>query len=166
MRRLSLSTILIAINVGVLLLAIAGVAIAAVQLLQGLADDQALARVAQATVIARQEIDNEHNEVLRSAQLLAERPTLRRLLDEQNTSALTTFLEQFQQTSQLDGTAVWRDGAIVASSGTAINWDVVWDAREPQEPRLLTQENAVQPLIMAAWSSLPDQPNALVFVAQ
>ena len=80
MRRPRLSTLLVIINVGVLLLAVAGVAVAAASLLQQFADEQALARVAQASATARQELTRAGEDALISARLLGERPTLLRLL--------------------------------------------------------------------------------------
>lgn len=118
MRHLRLSTLLAVLNVGLLLLAVTGVAIAAARLLQQLADEQALARTSQAAILARQQIDSEPAAMVTSAQLLSERPTLRRLLQERNTSELTTFLSQFQQTSHLDGAVVLDQGNIFAQAST------------------------------------------------
>src|SRR4051794_35241482 len=101
MQRLRLSTLLILINVGLLLLAVSGVAIAAARLLQQLADEQALARVTQAGLTARTGIDRAGAGAQTAARLLAERPTLLRLLQQDDTAALTPFLAQFQHTSQL-----------------------------------------------------------------
>src|SRR6478672_5738947 len=103
MHRLRLSTLLILLNVGLLLLAVAGVAVAAGRLLQRLADEQALARVAQASLTARAEIDRAGAGALTAARLLAERPTLLRLLQQNDTTDLTPFLAQFQHTSELGG---------------------------------------------------------------
>ena len=129
LRRLRLGTLLIGFNVGLLLLAVAGVAYAASALLQQLADDQALARAAQAGLSAQNAIAQAGREVLSDTQLLGERPTLRRLLNEDNRDALTAFLAQFGQTSLLDGSAVLRDGAVVASGGTPIDWESLWAGR-------------------------------------
>jgi PAS domain-containing protein len=166
MRRLSLSTILVALNVGALLVAVIGVAVVATQLLQRLGDDQALARVAQAGVIARRDVENEHAAVLMSAQLLAERPTLQRLLDQNDSAALTKFLDQFQQTSQLDGCSTWVGDRLIASSGASWDWDALWNARQLTEPRLLLVDQAGQGLILAAWSTLPTHPDRAVLVVR
>ena len=72
MHRLRLSTVLIVVNAGLLLLAVAGVAYAAAGLLQRFADEQALARVAQASLTARQEIGRAGDDALTSARLLSE----------------------------------------------------------------------------------------------
>jgi len=128
MRRLRLSTLLITINVGLLLLAVTGLAVVAVRLLRQLADDQALARVEQAGGSARNAVGLSGHEILSEARLLAERPTLLRLLQANDTEALTAFLTQFQQTSELDGGAVILDDHVVAQSGATLEWSAVWAA--------------------------------------
>src|SRR3954447_11630820 len=125
MHRPRLSSLLILINVGLLLLAVAGVAVAAARLLQQLADEQALARVTQAGLTARAEIDRAGEGGLTAARLLAERPTLLRLLQQGDTAALAPFLAQFQRTSELGGSAVLRDGRVVASSGAHLPWETI-----------------------------------------
>jgi hypothetical protein len=93
MGRRRFSTILIGINVGLVLLAVAGVALAASWLLQQLADEHGLARVTQAAAVAHREILGAGEDAAVTAQLLAERPTLRRLLQENDRPALEAFLE-------------------------------------------------------------------------
>ena len=128
MRRLRLSTLLVIVNVGLLLLAVAGVAVAAARLLERLADEQALARVTQAGATARQEIARAGESGLVAARLLGERPTLLRLLQAGDTAGLAAFLEQFGRTSRLGGCAVLRDGRVVASSGAG------WRGRRSRPP--------------------------------
>lgn len=122
MRRFRLSTLLIALNVGLLLLAVGGVAIVAVRLLERFADEQALARVSQAAAIAEQQLGDTTAATRTSAQLLAERPTLRRLIEQRDIDGMAAFLDQFQRTSQLDATAVVRDGTVIAASDAALPW--------------------------------------------
>src|SRR6185295_14355846 len=125
MARLRLSTLLVMINVGLLLLAVAGVAIVAVRLLGRLADEQALARVEQAGATAQQAVDHAGDGALSSARLLAERPTLLRLLLAGDAPSLVPFLEQFGRTSQLDGCAVLVDGRVVARGGVDLPWEQI-----------------------------------------
>ena len=73
-------------------------------------------------MLARQEIDSAAEAIVTSAQLLGERPTLRRLLLEHDTSSLSAFLARFQETSQLDGAAVLDKGRVIAQSGAALPW--------------------------------------------
>src|SRR5215210_240753 len=106
MRRLRLSTLLVTLNAGLLLVAVAGLALVAVRLLRQLSDDQALARVEQAGLSAANALGHAGTDTAGTAQLLAGRPTLLRLLQASDYEALGTFLTQFQSTSGLSGTAV------------------------------------------------------------
>ena len=149
MRRPRLSTLLVIINVGVLLLAVAGVAVAAASLLQRFADEQALARVGQASATARQELTRAGEDALISARLLGERPTLLRLLQANQINELADFLAQFQQTSQLDGCAVLRDGQVVAASGAELPW-LALAAQPPGDDRLLYRAAPADALLQGA----------------
>lgn len=122
MFRLRLSTLLVLINVSLILLAVTGMSGAAVQLLRQLADEQALARVAQAGQSAHQELDASRGTLLTTARLLAERPTLLRLLRTNQLEEMSAFLGRFRQTSGLGGCAVLRDGRLVMQSGMAMDW--------------------------------------------
>jgi signal transduction histidine kinase len=164
LRRLRLSTLLIGINVGLLLLAVAGVAVAAVSLLGRLADDQALARVMQAGASAQRAIAQAGDEVAADTQLLAERPTLRRLLDERDAAALAAFLAQFQHTSQLDGAAILLDGQVFAQSGAPLAWDRLLADHAPTG-EFIAPQKAGQPLILGAIASVTDLPGASVVTA-
>ena len=164
MARLRLSTLLVVINVGLLLLAVAGVAVAAVSLLGRLADEQALARVTQAGITAQQAISRAGESALTSARLLSERPTLARLLRERDTTSLAPFLEQFGRTSKLDSCAVLLGGQVVARSGAALPWEQIVASAQPEE-RFLYSQGAGQPLVLGAWGNVPDQPNGRVVVA-
>ena len=164
MRRPSLSTLLVAVNAGLLLLAVAGVAFAAAGLLQQFADEQALARVAQTSLTARQEIGRAGEDALTSARLLSERPTLLRLLQTDDVTGLTAFLAQFQRTSQLGGCAVLRDGHVIASSGAALPWATI--AGLPHDPdRFLYRSAPAQPLALGARADILGQDGAQVLVA-
>ncbi|HLF28284.1 MAG TPA: ATP-binding protein [Anaerolineae bacterium] len=165
LRRLSLSTLLVGINVGLLLLAGAVIAFVAVSLLQQLADDQALARVEQAGVSARNAVGQTGEEVLADAQLLSERPTLRRLLEAGAAPSLDDFLSQFQQTSQLDGTAVLLDDRVFARSGAALPWAAIWaEHRQDNSYFFFHLEDGAQ-LVMLAQAGVPAVSGAAVVTA-
>lgn len=161
MRAVRLSSLLVAVNVGLLLLAVAGVAIAAVRLLRQSADAQALARVEQAALIARKEIESTSDATLTSAQLLGERPTLGRLLVD-DPAGVAAFLTQFQQTSQLDGAAVVRGGALIAGSGTVPPPAALPGAGGPQQ--LLYAPGAGQPIQLIALEPVATLPEYTVLV--
>ncbi|HEX9370807.1 MAG TPA: ATP-binding protein [Roseiflexaceae bacterium] len=163
MRRPRLSTLLIVINVGLLLLAVAGVAVVAARLLEQLADEQTLARVTQAGMTARQEIDRVGDDALTAARLLAERPTLLRLLQADDVASLTPFLAQFQRTSQLDAGAVLRDGRVIAGSGADLPWAAI--AHSLASDRFLYRQDERAPLTLGARADIPALPGAQVLVA-
>ena len=162
MRRVRLSTLLVGMNVGLLLLAVAGVVVVAVRLLQQLADEQSLARVAQAGLIARQQINDTSDSVVTSAELLSERPTLRRLIEQNDQVAMIAFLAQFQETSQLDGIAVLRDGVVLVQSG------IVPPATElsADNLRFVIPDELNQPLLLGARAQIDGLADTAVVVVK
>src|SRR5579863_2926948 len=106
MRRLSLSSLLIALNAGLVLVAVVGVAAGAVRVLRQLADRQALARADLAAQIAATAIDRTGERVLASARLLADRPAVGRILSAGDHTGLDAWLERFRRTSDLTGCAL------------------------------------------------------------
>jgi signal transduction histidine kinase len=163
-RRLPLTSLLIVINAGLLLLAAGGVALFARGLLQQLADEQALARVSDAGTVARQLVLRAEDDALVSAQLLAERPTLQRLAAAGDGAALAAFLAQFQQTAHLDATAVVVDGRVLAGSGdTDLRLQIA-----PLGADAPSGENAGSALSASgsirAWARVVGQPGTLVAV--
>ncbi len=165
MNRLRLTTLLIGLNVGLLLAAVAGVAYVAATLLRQTADEQALARVAQAASGARNAILRSGDDLQAKAQLLAERPTLSRLLLENDSLALTPFLNQFQQTSQLSGCAVLTGGRAVAECGAALPWEALWAAHHQSPDFFFYRNGEAGPLVLGAWSAIPTVPDGSVMVA-
>jgi signal transduction histidine kinase/HAMP domain-containing protein len=111
MRRLSLSSLLIALNAGLVLVAVAGMVAGAARVLRQLADRQALARTdlaAQSAVLA---IERAGDRVLASARLLADRPAVGQILSAGDRAGLDAWLERFRRTSDLTGCALFAGGA-------------------------------------------------------
>lgn len=117
MRRTRLSTLLIGVNAGLVLLAVVCVVFTAMGLLRRLADQQALARVELAGKAALEAVERSAEDVHTSARLLGERPTVGRLLRERNAAGLAAFLDRFRQTSRLTGCAVLVGGRPFARAG-------------------------------------------------
>jgi len=160
-----LSTLLVSINVGLLLLAVTCVTLVAATLLQQLADEQALARVTQAGSTAQKAVAQAGEEVLSDAQLLGERPTLRRLLDAGDRAPVDTFLSQFQQTSQLSGSAVILGDKVFAESGATIPWGRLWIDHRDSGGYFIHQPDDGTSSIMGAWSPVQSRPDAFVMTA-
>src|SRR5689334_13717056 len=155
MRRIQLSTLLIGINVALLLVTIGGVAFAAVRLLNQLADEQAITRVSQAGVSAQAVIGRSADDTLTAAQVLAERPTLKHYLDVWDTTALATYLTQYQQSSHIDGCAVLVQGHLVARGGMSLPWESIWRTAHPVAGHFLEVETPNAPMMLGAWAPVP-----------
>jgi signal transduction histidine kinase len=125
MRRLSFGTLLIGLNAGLVLLAVIGVAVPALGLIERFADEQGLARVNLAGAAAQEAVERSARDVRTSAHLLAERPTVKRLVEGGDAAGLAAFLDRFRRTSSLSGVAIFSKGELVAAGGAPIPWDAV-----------------------------------------
>jgi signal transduction histidine kinase len=83
-------------------------------------DAQARSQVEAAALLARASIERAGSELVSTARLLAERPTLQRFVQDEDAAALTAFLERFARTGELRACMVVRDGQIWASSATEL----------------------------------------------
>ena len=125
MRRLSFGTLLISLNAGLVLLAVIGVAVPALGLIERFADEQGLARVNLAGAAAQEAVERSARDVRTSAHLLAERPTVKRLVEGGDAAGLAAFLDRFRRTSSLSGVAIFSKGKLVAAGGAPIPWGAV-----------------------------------------
>ncbi|HEV3459447.1 MAG TPA: hypothetical protein VHG32_23095, partial [Thermoanaerobaculia bacterium] len=131
MRRLSLSSLLIALNAGLVLVAVAGLAAGAVRVLRQLADRQALARADLAALSAVAAIERAGDRALASARLLADRPAVGRILSAGDRAAVDAWLERFRRTSDLTGCALFSGadsgggGRLLASAGPPLPWEAL-----------------------------------------
>lgn len=164
MRRLSLGTLLTALNVGLVAAAVVCVVAAAAGLLGRLADEQALARVSLAGSGAVRSIERSGADLMTSAHLLAERPTLGRLLKEDNAPALRDFLARYRRTSHVSGCAVFTGGSAFARDG-ALPWDEIARLPRDADDPFVLRPGAEGPLILGAWSAVPSLPQTQVAVA-
>ncbi|HEX4497540.1 MAG TPA: ATP-binding protein [Thermoanaerobaculia bacterium] len=124
MRRTSLGTLLIGLNAGLVLLAVIGVVAAATGLIERFADEQGIARVNLAGAAAEEAVGRSARDVRTSAHLLAERPTVKRLVEGGDAAGLAAFLDRFRRTSALSGVAIFTRGGRVAA-GSPVAWEAV-----------------------------------------
>src|SRR5579864_551358 len=137
MRRLSLSSLLMALNAGLVLVAVVGTAAGAVRVLRQLADRQALARADLAAQSAALAIERAGDRALASARLLADRPAVGRILSAGDRAGLDAWLERFRLTSDLTGCALYAGGGggrLLASAGPPLPWE---ELRRPEGGRSL-----------------------------
>ncbi|HKV07976.1 MAG TPA: HAMP domain-containing protein, partial [Thermoanaerobaculia bacterium] len=150
MRRVSFGTLLIGLNTGLVLLAVVAVAFAALGLLERFANEQALARVSLAGAGAQEAVERSARDVLTSANLLSERPTVGRLLREGDASGLAAFLDRFRSTSRLSGVAILSGNRIFAASGARLPWNAMQARSKEGQASLLRLENGTLVLEAAA----------------
>ncbi len=129
--RLALATALL------VTLAVAAVSIAGLRLLRSLAEAEGMARVELAVSAAREGLRQGTDDLLTAAQVLAERPTLRRLLEGDNGEALAPYLARYCEGAALDACAVARDGELVAGTGLDAGWEPLLAAAGEQGERFL-----------------------------
>lgn len=158
MYRLRLSTLLVAINVGLLLLVAAAGAVAAGPLLRRFTDEQALARVEQAGLSAQRAIEQAGLSALASAHVLAEHPALLQQLQAGDQAALSQFL----RSRRLAGCALLHGRQLLGASGPALDWAALAGQAGEQG---LYQPRSAQPLVLGARAAVPGRPTTYVLVA-
>ena len=159
-RRTSLGTLLIGLNAGLVLLAVIGVAVSALGLIERFADEQGLARVNLAGAAAQEAVERSARDVRTSAHLLAERPTVKRLVEGGDAAGLGTFLDRFRRTSSLSGVAVFYQGRPLATGGVSIPWGEVLRRDEASVLRLPNGE-----VLIGAATPLASTPDAIAAAA-
>jgi len=163
MRRWSLGTLLTALNVGLVAAVVASVALAAAGLLRRLGDEQAMARVSLAGAGAVRAIEDSGADLLTSARLLAERPTLEAQVRAGDFRSLQEFLARFRKTSRLSGCAVYLSDRLFAHDG-ALPWDEIARGPRGADKPFVLHARAGGALILAARSQVPARPDASVAV--
>jgi signal transduction histidine kinase len=159
-RRTSLGTLLIGLNAGLVLLAVIGVAVSALGLIERFADEQGLARVNLAGAAAQEAVERSARDVRTSAHLLAERPTVKRLVEGGDAAGLAVFLDRFRRTSSLSGVAVFFQGRPLATGGAPVPWGEVLRRDEASVLRLPNGE-----ILIGAAAPLVSTPDATAAAA-
>ncbi|TVQ36615.1 MAG: HAMP domain-containing protein [Wenzhouxiangella sp.] len=155
----SLRRSIIIVNVGLVLLATLSVGLVSLHLLNRQASAHALQVVELSGTMARDAVGRMRDELLSSAVILRDRPTLARLLRERNVRELNPFLEQFRLGGSLDSVLVVRDGNLVSVTGEDLTGLVNLDAIDKSRPGalwLLGDPEGDTQLIAVAIAPLPD----------
>ena len=146
-----------------MLLAVVGVAVSALGLIERFADGQGLARVSLAGAAAQEAVARSARDVRTSAHLLAERPTVKRLVEGGDTAGLAAFLERFRRTSALSGVAIVTRGTRTAA-GPALPWDAVLPRSTEEGPAAILRRPDGG-LFLAAAAPLAATPDATAAAA-
>ena len=140
-------------------LAVAAVSLSGIRSLRRLAEAEGLARVELGVAAARESLRRSTENLLTAARVLGERPTLERLLREANPEALESYLARYCESALLDGCALIRGDALLATTGQAIEWDVVVAAASRQGDRFLVTGAVPGIMLGGARVSVADQPS-------
>jgi signal transduction histidine kinase len=165
LRRLSLEKLLVGLNAGLLVFAVTLIAFVSANRLRSMAQEQAEARAGLAGASALQAVSRSEDEVLTASRLLAERPTLKRILESGDSRAAVPFLEQFIATSRLSGGAIFLNGELFASVGALLPWQKLLAEQAPQGGRILSRPQSGA-LVLAASTPLRGNENGVVVVGR
>ncbi|HEY6451990.1 MAG TPA: ATP-binding protein [Steroidobacteraceae bacterium] len=142
-------------SVFIVLLAVAAIAVACGVLLNRLVQQQGLVRAQLAVASGRELLRRAGEDALSDARVLAERPTLQRLLGDEGNNGLEPFLQRFCETTGTDVAALLRDGAVLAQAGPAVDWPEILTALQEQGERFVIAPKDGGPLIWGAAAQLP-----------
>ncbi len=137
LRSLGLATWLGAGSVLLVLLAVGAVAVGSIQLVDELAERQALTRVQLAAGLARDYLRRMSEDVLGSARILAERPTLQRLLNQRPDRGIEPVLKRACEAGNLEVCAIVGGTAPIVQIGPDVPWEQVRIAIEEQGERFV-----------------------------
>jgi signal transduction histidine kinase len=162
----SLGWWLAASQVLVVLLVAGGISFYAMGMLRVLADEQGKARVQLAGAMAREDLRRFVEDSVTAARVLADRPTLNRLLFEGQPKAILPFLRRFCDPGDIDACAVFDGANLVAQVGPDLPWsDIVAASAEQGEGFLSVPAQAPAPLL-GAYARLSERPSARVFIVR
>lgn len=162
----SLGWWLVAIHVATVLLVGGGISYSAIGMLRDLADDQGKARVQLAGAMAREDLRRMVEDAGTAARVLAEQPTLQRLLAQGRTDAIPPILRRACETSGMDGCAVFSGTQLLTQSGPPVDWQgIVTDSTEQGATFMALPSNVRLP-VLGAYASLGDTEGSRVFVVR
>jgi signal transduction histidine kinase len=149
---------------GFALLATTIVAMIAMSLLRDQAEEQALDRVRLAGLAARDEIRRLSEDALTAARLLAQRPTLQRLVREGQSAPLEQFVRRFCETGGYDSCAVLAGPVIIAQTGKAMPWTTLVEMSGEQGERFMAAPAQATNGLLGALADVPNMTGTRVVV--
>ena len=162
----SLGWWMVAIHVAIVLLVGGGICYSAIGMLHDLADEQGKARVQLAGAMAREELRRMGEDTVTAARVLAERPTLQRLLSEGRTDAIPLSLRRFCETSGVDACALVSGTQLIAQSGPTLDWEGVITAGTEQGPTFMALPANMRVPVLGASARLGDVEDSRVYVVR
>jgi signal transduction histidine kinase len=142
-------------SVLIVLLAVTAIAITCGVLLNRQIQQQALVRAELAVASARELLRRAGEDALSDARVLAERPTLQRLIATVGNGGLEPFLQRFSESTGTDVAALIRNGAVLAQTGPSVDWAEIDTALQEQGERFVVAPEGGGSLIWGAYTSVP-----------
>jgi signal transduction histidine kinase len=140
---------------GLALLATTIVATSAMGLLRDQAEEQALDRVRLAGLSARDEIRRSSEDTLTAARLLAQRPTLQRLVREGQSAPLEQFVRRFCDTGGYESCAVLAGPVIIVQTGQSMPWTSLVEMSGEQGERFMAAPPQAANGLLGAVADVP-----------
>jgi signal transduction histidine kinase len=160
----SLGWWMVAVHVLLVLLVGIGLSATAIGMLRVLADEQGKARVLLAGATAHEDVRRMTEDSLTSARVLAQRPTLQRLLDQHQDEAIAPFLRRFCDTSQLDACAIFSGTTLLAATGPALDWQGIKSESAEQGPTFHALPSNMRLAAFGAFVSMPRPGDVRIYV--
>ena len=160
----SLGWWMVAVHVLLVLLVGVGLAATATGMLRVLADQQGKARVLLAGATAHEDVRRMTEDALNSARVLAQRPTLQRLLDQHQDGAIPPFLGRFCDTSQLDACAIFSGAELLAATGPPLDWQGIRSQSSEQGPTFLVLPTNMRLAAFGAFVAMPGPGDIRIYV--
>ncbi|HEV2441632.1 MAG TPA: ATP-binding protein [Steroidobacteraceae bacterium] len=160
----SLGWWMVAVHVLLVLVVGVGLSATAIGMLRVLADEQGKARVLLSAATAHEDVRRMTEDSLTSARVLAQRPTLQRLLAQRQDEAITPFLRRFCDTSQLDACAVFSGATLLAATGPALDWQGIKSESAEQGPTFLALPTNIRQAAFGAFVSMPGPGDVRIYV--
>ena len=160
----SLGWWMVAVHVLLVLLVGVGLSATAIGMLRALTDEQGKSRVLLAGATAHEDVRRMTEDALNSARVLAQRPTLQRLLQEHQDEAIAPFLRRFCDTSQLDACAIFSGTTLLAATGPALDWQGIKSESAEQGPTFLALPANVRLAAFGAFVSMPGTGDIRIYV--
>lgn len=162
----SLGWWLVAIHVAIVLLVGGGITYSASGMLRDEADEQGKARVQLAAAMVREDLRRMVEDAGTASRVLADQPTLQRLLSQGRTDAIPSILRRACETGGMDACAIFSGTQLTTQSGPSLDWQaIVTDSTEQGGTFMALPANIRAP-VLGAYASLGDTEGSRVFVVR
>jgi signal transduction histidine kinase len=162
----SLGWWLVTVHVAIVLLVGGGISYSAIGMLRDLADDQGKARVQLAGAMAREDLRRMVEDAGTAARVLAEQPTLQRLLSQGRTDAIPSILRRSCETGGMDACAIFTGTQLTSQNGPPLDWQGIATDSTEQGATFMALPSNIRLPVLGASASLGDTEGSKVYVVR